>query len=96
MNTPRILRVYPMNTLSMTKKKGKRSIKAPIHRIILKTFKTLNTFSTQNLHIRKFCCTFAANYGTELYLDRTYSSRGRYGLCAVLCVWAKRYFFRDT
>ena len=49
-----------MNTPSMTKKKEKRSIKAPIHRIILKTFKTRNTFSTQNLHIRKFCCTFAA------------------------------------
>ena len=28
--------------------------------IALKTFKTLNTFSTQNLRIYKFCCTFAA------------------------------------
>jgi len=28
--------------------------------ITLKTFKTPKTFSIQNLHIRKFCSTFAA------------------------------------
>ena len=44
----------------------------------------------------RFFSYLCAHYGIELYLDMTYSSRGRYGLRAVLCVWAKRYFFRDT
>ena len=37
----------------------------------LKTFKTPKTFSTQNLHIRKFCCTFA----TESYAGGRYVLR---------------------
>ena len=35
------------------------SISQQNHPITLKTFKTPKTFSTQNLHIRKFCSTFA-------------------------------------
>ena len=35
------------------------SISQQNHPITLKTFKTPKTFSTQNLHIRKFYCTFA-------------------------------------
>ena len=35
------------------------SISQQNHPITLKTFKTPKTFSTKNLHIRKFCSTFA-------------------------------------
>ena len=42
-------------------KKVDLSVYQQNHPITLKHFKLLKLFSTQNLHIRKFCCTFAAD-----------------------------------
>ena len=46
------------------------------HPITLNTFKTSKTFSTQNLHIRKFCCTFA----TDSYAGGSMSCEKRFAM----------------
>ncbi len=54
-----VLLRLPPESVNFIPKKIDLSISPQKHPIPLTTFKTPKTFSTQNLHIRKFCSTFA-------------------------------------
>ena len=57
---PFLKRLLPfLKKVDLIPKKVDLSISQQNHPITLKTFKTPKTFSTKNLHIRKFCSTFA-------------------------------------